>query len=116
MQKQIDGSRMHFLRRVNGSINVGGTKVMPEELELVIGELPEIAFVEVRARRSAMVGNLVEAAIAVAAGIAFDVALKRKIAALCRERLAAFKVPPFIVVTPDIVLTTSGKLSLVAVS
>ncbi|MHB8948792.1 MAG: acyl-CoA synthetase family protein, partial [Rhodoferax sp.] len=60
---EIDANRVRFLGRANGSINVGGNKVMPEEVESIIKELPEVAFVQVRARKSAMLGNLVEALI-----------------------------------------------------
>jgi acyl-CoA synthetase (AMP-forming)/AMP-acid ligase II len=107
---QIDASRVRFLGRANGSINVGGNKVMPEEIESVIKELAEVAFVQVRARKSAMLGNLVEAAIILAPDIVFDAAFKKKVVTHCRARLDGFKVPAFIVDAADFSLTTSGKL------
>lgn len=112
---EIHDNRVRFLGRANGSINVGGNKVMPEEVESVIKELPEVAFVQVRARKSAMLGNLVEAAITPASGIVFDTAFKKKIATHCRTRLDDFKVPAFIVTAAAIELTASGKLSRVSV-
>jgi acyl-CoA synthetase (AMP-forming)/AMP-acid ligase II len=108
---QITGNRVHFLGRANGCINVGGSKVMPEEVEAVIKELDEVAFAQVRARKSAMIGNLVEAVITPIAGIAFDATLKKKITTHCQSRLDAFKVPAFIVEAADIALTASGKIS-----
>lgn len=108
---QLNGDRVHFLGRANGCINVGGNKVMPEEVETVIKELAEVAFVQVRARKSAMMGSLVEAAIKPAPGIAFDTAFNKKITAHCRSRLDAFKVPAFIVEATEIALTASGKIS-----
>ena len=108
---ETHATRVHFLGRANGSINVGGNKVMPEEVESVIKELPEVAFVEVRARKSAILGNLVEAAITPKKDTLFDAAFKKKITTHCRARLDGFKVPAFIVAAPAIELTASGKLS-----
>lgn len=112
---EIHTGRVRFLGRANGSINVGGNKVMPEEVESVIKELPEVAFVQVRARKSGMLGNLVEAAITPTTDTIFDAAFKKKITNHCRTRLDGFKVPAFIVDTDSIFLTASGKLSRVSV-
>jgi acyl-CoA synthetase (AMP-forming)/AMP-acid ligase II len=99
------------LGRANGSINVGGNKVMPEEIESVIKELPAVAFVQVRARKSAMLGSLVEAAIIPMHGTVMDAAFKKQVTTHCRARLDGFKVPAFIVAADGIQLTASGKLS-----
>jgi acyl-CoA synthetase (AMP-forming)/AMP-acid ligase II len=107
----IKHDRVLFLGRANGSINVGGNKVMPEEIELVIKELPEVAFVQVRARKSAMLGSLVEAVITPTPGVALDATFKKHVTAHCRARLDGFKVPAFIVAAETIQLTASGKLS-----
>jgi acyl-CoA synthetase (AMP-forming)/AMP-acid ligase II len=108
---RIDAERIYFLGRANGSINVGGNKVMPEEVENIITELPEVAAAQVRPRHSAMLGNLVEALVTPAPGVAFDQAFKKRITAYCRERLEPFKVPAFVVEANDITLTASGKIS-----
>jgi acyl-CoA synthetase (AMP-forming)/AMP-acid ligase II len=107
----IQGDRVRFLGRANGSINVGGNKVMPEEIESVINELPEVAFVQVRARTSAMLGSLVEAAITLTPGKVLDTAFKKRVMAHCSARLDNFKVPAFIVAADAIQLTASGKIS-----
>lgn len=112
---ETHANRVRFLGRANGSINVGGNKVMPEEVESVIKELPEVAFVQVRARKSAMLGNLVEAAITPTPDTIFDAAFKKKITNHCRARLDGFKVPAFIVAATAIELTASGKLSRVSI-
>ena len=103
--------RVKFLGRANGSINVGGNKVMPEEIESVIKELPDVAFVQVCARKSSMLGSLVEAAITPMPGTDIDAAFKKRVTAHCRARLDGFKVPAFIVAANGIQLTASGKLS-----
>ncbi|PIQ50435.1 MAG: hypothetical protein COW02_20100 [Comamonadaceae bacterium CG12_big_fil_rev_8_21_14_0_65_59_15] len=108
---ETQADRVRFLGRANGSINVGGNKVMPEEIESVIKELPNIAFVQVRARKSAMLGSLVEAAITPAPGTVLDAAFKKQVTTHCRSRLDGFKVPAFIVAADAIELTASGKLS-----
>jgi acyl-CoA synthetase (AMP-forming)/AMP-acid ligase II len=108
---EMQGARVCFLGRANGSINVGGNKVMPEEIESVIKELPNVGFVQVRARKSAILGNLVEAAITPTPGNVFDATFKKQVTAHCRARLDGFKVPAFIVAADDIKLTASGKLS-----
>ena len=106
----INDDRVYFLGRSNGSINVGGNKVMPEEIETVIKELPDIAFVQVRARKSAMLGNLVEAAVITRPGHNFNADLKKRIIKYCRGRLDDFKVPAFIVEVNEIQLTSAGKI------
>ena len=108
---EMQADRIRFLGRANGSINVGGNKVMPEEIESVIKELPDVAFVQVRARKSAMLGSLVEAAITPMPGTMMDAAFKKQVTAHCRARLDGFKVPAFIVAADTIELTASGKLS-----
>jgi acyl-CoA synthetase (AMP-forming)/AMP-acid ligase II len=97
--------------RANGSINVGGNKVMPEEVESVIKELNDVAFVQVRARKSAMLGSLVEAAVTPVPGTVFDAAFQQRVASHCRARLDGFKVPAFVVAADGIHLTAAGKLS-----
>jgi acyl-CoA synthetase (AMP-forming)/AMP-acid ligase II len=108
---RVDAGRVYFLGRANGSINVGGNKVMPEEVEAIISELPEVAFANVRARRNPITGNLVEATVLLVPGMCLDLVLKKKIIAHCRERLDGFKVPAFVVEAKDIPLTLAGKLS-----
>ena len=98
-------------KRERFSINVGGNKVMPEEVESVIKELPEVVYVQVRARKSAVLGNLVEAAVIAAPDTVFDNTFKKNIMNHCRARLDAFKVPAFVVAADEFALTASGKLS-----
>lgn len=107
---EIKSGRVLFLGRANGSINVGGNKVMPEEIESVIRELKSVAFVQVRARKSAILGNLVEAAIVPTPGKLLDALFKKQVMTYCRSRLDSFKVPAFIVAADEIKLTNSGKI------
>lgn len=108
---ELKDNRVFFLGRANGSINVGGNKVMPEEIESVIKELTDVAFVQVRARKSGVMGNLVEAAITPALGKSMNLEFKKMVISHCRDRLEGFKVPAFIVAADNVELTSSGKLS-----
>lgn len=108
---RVEDERVYFRGRANGSINVGGNKVMPEEVEAVISELPEILFVHVRARRSSITGSLVEAAVLPVEGVVLDADLKKRIIAHCRQRLEGFKVPARVVTASEIPVTLAGKLS-----
>jgi acyl-CoA synthetase (AMP-forming)/AMP-acid ligase II len=107
----IVGDRVMFLGRSNGCINVGGNKVMPEEVECIIQELDEISMVYVRSKKSAIVGNLLEAVVVLTPGNKLDTTLKAKIVNQCRMRLDDYKIPAFIVESLGIDLSESGKLS-----
>jgi acyl-CoA synthetase (AMP-forming)/AMP-acid ligase II len=106
----VEEDRVKFLGRANGSINVGGNKVMPEEVESIIQELPEVAFALVRARQSTLMGSLVEAIVLPTHDLALDAFLIKKIISHCRARLEPFKVPAFISQAKDIEISSSGKL------
>lgn len=108
---KIVGDRVHFLGRASGSINVGGNKVMPEEVEAVIKEVRGVAFAIVKGRQNPLLGNLVEAHIATSDGVEFDDQLKRSITEHCRSRLDAFKVPAFLKPMDQIELNAAGKIS-----
>ncbi len=55
------GDRYHFLGRTSGMINVGGIKVQPEEVEIVINGHPDVAISRVRARPNPILGSIIEA-------------------------------------------------------
>lgn len=103
--------RIHFLGRASGSINVGGNKVIPEEVEAVIKEVQGVAFAVVKGRKNALMGNLVEAHVSAIEGVVFDDQFKRRITDHCRSRLDAFKVPAFVKPMNGIELTAVGKIS-----
>ena len=58
---EVRDGRVQFLVAIRGAINVGGNKVIPEEVESIIRELDIIAEVVVRPKGSAMTGQLVTA-------------------------------------------------------
>ena len=108
---KVTGDRIHFLGRASGSINVGGNKVMPEEVEAAIKEVHGVALALVKGRKNALMGNLVEAHVATVEGVAFNEQFKRNITEHCRSRLDAFKVPAFIKPMDQLELTATGKIN-----
>jgi acyl-coenzyme A synthetase/AMP-(fatty) acid ligase len=107
----VVGDRVLFEGRANGCINVGGYKVMPEEVESVIRELPQVINVQVRARMSSLLGNLVEALVVTTADTLFDSEFKKLVVRHCQSKLESYKVPAFVINVDMISLTSSGKIS-----
>jgi acyl-CoA synthetase (AMP-forming)/AMP-acid ligase II len=106
---EIDGERVMFLGRANGSINVGGHKVMPEEIELVLRDCPTVVDVRVYGKPSTILGSVVAADV-VASDEAAGIELKAQLMQLCRNRLEAFKRPAVIRIVKNIAITSAGKV------
>lgn len=108
---RVENGRVYFLGRANGSINVGGNKVMPEEIESVINGVTGVAFAQVRGRKNPILGQLVEAVVIPMAGVEFDASLKKAIVDACKAKLEPFKVPAFLIEGGAVELTSTGKVS-----
>jgi acyl-coenzyme A synthetase/AMP-(fatty) acid ligase len=106
------GDRYYFLGRNTGMINVGGIKVLPEEVETVINGHPAVALSRVRARPNPILGAVVEAEVVLQAdgAQAEPAALKGAIIAHCRQHLAKHKVPFNVKFVPELPITAGGKL------
>jgi acyl-CoA synthetase (AMP-forming)/AMP-acid ligase II len=103
--------RYYFLGRANGSINVGGNKVMPEEIENVIRGVTGVLEVKVEGRKNPIVGQVVQALVV---PLSFDKnsldALKQQVILTCRTNLDSFKVPGSIKMVEELGLTPAGKV------
>lgn len=110
---ELRGSRVFFLGRANGSINVGGQKVMPEEVEAVLRGSQDIIDARVYGKPSPVLGSVVVAEVVPLQGCD-DVELKKQLQALCLRRLEAFKRPAVIRIVSDIELTGAGKMKRIA--
>jgi acyl-CoA synthetase (AMP-forming)/AMP-acid ligase II len=89
---EVDGEWIRILGRGSEVINVGGEKVIPEEVEEVILELPFVEDVLVRGAPHPVTGQIVEALVRVTApGEAKD--LRKRIRAHCLARLPRHEVP-----------------------
>jgi acyl-CoA synthetase (AMP-forming)/AMP-acid ligase II len=103
---EVDGEWLRFRGRASESINVGGEKVSPVEVEETIMELDCVRDAIVEGEPNILVGHIVVAHVALAAPMSVREAA-RLIRQHCSTRLARYKVP----VKIDIVdqLVTSGR-------
>lgn len=108
-QLEINGDRFEFLGRANGSINVGGNKVHPEEVERFLMRCEGVAQARVYAKKSPFTGSLVAADV-VADSTGDAVQLKKQLKQSCRGELAAYKVPAVIHMVERIETSAAGKV------
>jgi len=114
---ELRGGRYYFLGRRNGVVNVGGLKVYPEEVEAVINRHPAVRMSLVRPRTNSILGSLVTADVVLKGepdprGASRQVAeCQREILQICRESLAAHKIPATIRCVPALEVTDAGKLA-----
>ncbi|HRW39511.1 MAG TPA: AMP-binding protein, partial [Aquihabitans sp.] len=105
---EADGS-ITLLGRGASSINTGGEKVFPEEVEMVLKEVPTVFDAVVVGVPDPRFGERVAAVVAHRPGVEVDV---EGLQAHCRSRLAAYKVPRTVVVVEEVVRRPSGKVDL----
>jgi acyl-coenzyme A synthetase/AMP-(fatty) acid ligase len=109
---ELRNGRYYFSGRRDGTINVGGFKVHPEEVEAVINRHPHVAMSLVKAKKNPITGALVIADVVlkmsqVENGDAVDA---RDILHHCRSELDPHKVPAAINIVPMLPIGVSGKL------
>lgn len=106
----VEGDRVLFLGREDATLNVGGIKVQAETVEAVVHAHPAVAQCHVSGRPNALMGTLLTLSV-VARDPAVDAsALKREIAAWCRERLPPAARPATVRIVAEIATTGAGKL------
>ena len=111
---ELRGDRYHFVGRRDGVINVGGSKVHPEEVEAVINRHPQVRMSLVRTRKNPITGALVVAdvvlrtALTTANGQSGE--LEHEILQFCREALARHKVPTAIRFVSSLPVAATGKM------
>lgn len=104
------GDRYLFIGRANGTINVGGMKVQPSQIEQVILSHPSVAMVAVSARKNPFMGNLVQATV-VPRTNADTSNLKIELNTLCKKKLDGYKVPAVWKFADELPITSAGKIS-----
>jgi acyl-coenzyme A synthetase/AMP-(fatty) acid ligase len=107
---RLADDRVFFLGRANGTINVGGNKVPPEEVESVLHTIPGVRVARVYGKRSSITGTLVAADIQVEAGVTELDGLRRAIASHCAQSLPGYKVPAMIRFVSEIETNGTGKV------
>lgn len=105
---RLEGDRVQFVGRADTTINVGGMKVQPLEVEQILLEVPGVADARVSGVPNPIAGQLVVAEIVLEPGReAREVTQAAGVHA--RSRLAAYKVPRSIRVVDSIATSPVGK-------
>jgi acyl-coenzyme A synthetase/AMP-(fatty) acid ligase len=109
---ELRNGRYYFTGRRDGTINVGGFKVHPEEVEAVINRHPVVAMSLVKAKKNPITGSLVVAEVVLKTmpQNGGSDALLRDIQQFCRAELDSHKVPAAINIVPMLTIGQSGKL------
>jgi len=107
---EIKNDRVYFLGRDSGSINVGGNKVQPEEVEQILLSSELIYSAYVYPKKNPMMGNIVCADVVLKDKTADKQAIKLELLKYCREKLENFKVPAILKFVEELEITQSGKL------
>ena len=89
---EVDGEFIRILGRTTEIINVGGSKVSPADVESVLLELPNVQDAVVFAAPHAVTGQVVAARLRLAEPEDPD-ALRTRVRAACRLRLARHQIP-----------------------
>ena len=108
---EVRNGRCYFAGRRGGIINVGGLKVHPEEVEVVINRHAGVHQSRVRSRRSPIIGAIVIADVVLKDRATDADSIRAEILALCRASLEAHKIPAVINIVETIATTSGGKLS-----
>ena len=106
---KLHGDRVFFLGRANGSINVGGQKVMPEEVESLIRSCPGVEEARVYSKPSPILGSIVMAEVVAGKNNRSD-EVREQLKAMCHMRLEPFKRPVVIHMVDEIKVSAAGKI------
>lgn len=112
---ELRGGRYYFVGRRDGTINIGGQKVHPEEVEAVINRHPQVRMSLVRSRKNPVLGALVVADVVLQnrseSADHQSIELQREILQICRDALPRHKVPAAIRFVPELAVAASGKIA-----
>jgi long-chain acyl-CoA synthetase len=98
---------IYVVDRKKEMIITAGYNVYPAEVERVISQHPAIAMVAVGSQSDELKGEVAKAYVVLRHGARADEA---EILALCREHLAAYKVPSAVQFVDDLPRTSTGKV------
>ncbi|WP_370749213.1 fatty acid--CoA ligase family protein [Eubacterium sp.] len=105
---EIDGEFLHILGRKEEIINVGGEKVFPAEIEGILSEIPNVADVVVRGKKSPVTGQIVTADFCLQVGEDEKI-FKKRVIEFCKNELEDYKIPRLIRVVNDGFIGTNLK-------
>jgi acyl-coenzyme A synthetase/AMP-(fatty) acid ligase len=111
---ELAADRYYFVGRRDGTINVGGLKVHPEEVEAVVNKHPRVQMSRVRAKKNPITGSVVIADVVLAKNA--DTAaqneddLQQEILHFCGNVLPRHKVPAAVNIVLSLPVDAAGKL------
>jgi long-chain acyl-CoA synthetase len=101
-----DGA-IFIVDRKKDMINTSGFKVFPAEIERVVASHPSVALVAVGGVPDELKGEIAKAYVVLKPGAVPDA---DGIIAICRDQLAAYKVPRAVNFVEDLPKTSTGKI------
>ena len=104
--RHLGGGQIEFLGRGSSTVNTGGEKVYPAEVEEVLRAHPAVTDAVVFGIADRRWGQAVSAVVAVRSGASVD---SESLRAYVGERLAGYKKPKHLVVVDSLERTQSGK-------
>ena len=107
---EIHKDRVLFLGRDSGAINVGGNKVQPEEVEIILLNSKMIQAAYVYAKENPIMGNIVFAEVIPNDKNQDTNELKKKLINICKDNLEPFKIPGIIKCVNTLSINHSGKI------
>lgn len=104
----VQGERVIFLGRKSGIINVGGVKVWPEQVEVILREHPDVTDAQVAARPNPFTGSILVASVTVQADA--DAGIAAALREWVRDRAPGAYVPATVKVVDRLGTSQSGKV------
>jgi len=105
---EVDGDWIRFLGRESETINVGGQKVHPAEVESVLLEMDNVSDVVVRGESHSLMGQIVTVTVRLLQPEPAE-EFKARMRQFCASRLASFKVPARIRYTTEAIHNSRFK-------
>lgn len=108
---EVSADRVRFLGRANGTINVGGNKVLPEFVESALLAHPAIALARAYGRKNPLSGALVAADVVPAREVPDEKAFVREVRGFLDGILEPHQVPAVIKLVPELSTNAAGKVA-----
>ncbi|MBU3002097.1 AMP-binding protein [Paraglaciecola arctica] len=107
---EVKDGRVLFLGRATGTINVGGNKVHPEEIEQVLMQCVDINQAKVYPKKSPLMGELVVADVTIKPDVDPKL-IKFELLKIAKNQLQRFEIPTKINIVNEIAHDPSGKIN-----
>ena len=111
---RVDGDRATFLGRGSSVVNIGGTKVHPEDVEAVVNAHPQVAGCRIIAKPSAILGAILTLTVVPHDDAGDAAVLRAALKDWLRERLPREAQPATIRIVDQLATTAAGKIARMA--